>query len=177
MKGKKIVILLIGIIIIACASLIYLTTSNEDNNSSNSQDTPIYGETISINGFDCKVGNKYTGGNITIDNSGIQTYGTNNGSIYITVYNNNEEGDNIYNGDISYFAYGESNVDDNPQRQNITVNGHDILYVIQHSDTRGDYRLAFFKVADKRVLIEWVGSEIDNDIKNIINSFYQLNEK
>ena len=107
---------------------------------------------------------------------GIETYGTyESDSIYITVFDNSKQGDKVYQGDIDYFAYGIANKDNNPKRENITIANHTILYVTQHSDTRGDYRLAFFEVNGQKVLIEWLGHEITPDIKSIIYSFYELN--
>ena len=172
--NKKILSLIIVLIILIVVSFGVLNFSNSDNANNTSVKHDLKGEKINLNGYTCMIPESYQNGNSS-NQTGISIYGTDNGTIYVTVYNNDEDGDYVHNGDMSYFAYGENNVDNNPKIENITVDGHDILYVIQHSDIRGDYRLAFFTVNDKRVLIEWLGNDINDDVKNIINSFYELN--
>ncbi|MEA4956816.1 hypothetical protein SDC9_07360 [bioreactor metagenome] len=176
-KNMVIIGIIIIIILIAGAYFIFNNQNNEkiDKNLNNNQSFEISGEKIAINGLTTMITNKYTNGTINTS-SGIETYGKyNDGSIYVTVYDNSAQGEKVYNGDIDYFAYGIANEDNNPQRENITIGNHSILYVTQHSDTRGDYRLAFFEVNGKKVLIEWLGNEITPDIENIIYGFYKLN--
>ncbi|MDR0900498.1 MAG: hypothetical protein LBM26_02455 [Methanobrevibacter sp.] len=144
------------------------------NNSNIDRSIEIKGKEIAINGLKCLIPNSYQKGSIVVK-PGINTYEGMNGSIYITVYNNSNEGNAVYNGDLEYFAYGKFNEDNNPKRENITLEGHDILYVTQHSDIRGNYRLTYFKVNDKKVMIEYLGNELTDDIKTIILSFYKLN--
>ncbi|MCL2156734.1 MAG: hypothetical protein FWH54_01790 [Methanobrevibacter sp.] len=177
--NKKNLVWLIVIIIVICAIATYLiyTSTLTSENSSNNIDSNIElkGDEIKINGFTCMIPSSYTNGTLK-KSQGIETYGTyESDSIYITVYDNSPEGDKVYQGDIDYFAYGIANKDNNPKKENITIANHTILYVTQHSNTRGDYRLAFFEVNGKKVLIEWLGSEVTPDIKNIIYSFYKLN--
>jgi len=178
--NKKILAILIVIIIIVSGLAIYLSyfstlssesTLTEDNNSA----IELYGEETVINRFMCMIPSSYANGTLK-KSPGIETYGTyESDSIYITVFDNSEQGNKVYQGDIDYFAYGIHNKDNNPKRENITIANNTILYVIQHSDTRGDYRLVFFEVNGQKVLIEWLGHEITPDIKNIIYSFYKLN--
>jgi hypothetical protein len=175
--NKKILAILIVIIIIICGLAIYLSyfTSYENNINNNDSAIELKGEKTIINGFTSIIPSSYTNGTIK-KSPGIETYGTyESDSIYITVFDNSKQGDRVYQGDIDYFAYGIANKDNDPKRDNITIDNHTILYVTQHSDTRGDYRLAFFEVNDKKVLIEWLGQEITPDIKTIIYSFYKLN--
>lgn len=179
-----ILLVIIGIIAIS-SSYFFFTSENTQNleierdsqniiNNNLSNDSPIElkGKETIINELKCLIPNSYQNGSIIIK-PGINTYGTENGSIYITVYNDSKEGNAVYDGDLEYFAYGKFNKDNNPTRQNITIDGHDILYVIQHSDIRGDYRLTYFKVNDKKVMIEYLGNDITTDIENIIISFYK----
>ncbi|KZX16920.1 hypothetical protein MBCUT_04710 [Methanobrevibacter cuticularis] len=148
------------------------TNSNETHDDDNFK---LEGNEITINGLKTMIPNSYSNGTLKTS-SGIETYGTySTDAIYITVYDNSSKGDAVYQGDIDYFAYGIANKDNNPKRENITLDTHDILYVMQHSDTRGNYRLIFMKVNEKKVLIEWLGNEITPDIKNIVYSFYELN--
>ena len=178
--NKKILAILILIIVIICGLAIYFSYSSYFSlktslMNGNSSAIELYGEEITINKLKCMIPNSYANGTLK-KSPGIETYGTyESDSIYITVYDNSEEGNNVYQGDIDYFAYGIANEDDNPKRENITIANHTILYVTQHSDTRGDYRLAFFEVNGQKVLIEWLGSEVTPDIENIIYSFYKLN--
>ncbi|MCL2115190.1 MAG: hypothetical protein FWH29_03095 [Methanobrevibacter sp.] len=178
--NKKVSAILIVIIIMICGVAIYLSNfsglSSENTLTDNdSLAIELEGEEIIINGFTCMIPSSYANGTIK-KSPGIETYGTyESDSIYITVYDNSPEGDKVYQGDIDYFAYGIANKDNNPKRENVTIANHTILYVTQHSDTRGDYRLAFFEVNGKKVLIEWLGHEISPEIKNIIHSFYKLN--
>lgn len=177
--NKKVLAILIGIIIIisGVAILSYLSNLSPESTllDDSSSAIELKGEKVTINGFNCIIPSSYANGTIK-KSLGIETYGTyESDSIYITVFDNSKQGDKVYQGDIDYFAYGIANKDNNPKRENITILNHSILYVTQHSDTRGDYRLAFFEVNDKKVLIEWLGTEITPDIKNIIYSFYKLN--
>lgn len=177
--NKKVLAILIVIIIIVGGIAIYLsylsTLSSENNLSDNNSAIELKGEKIAINGLNCMIPSSYANGTIK-KSPGIETYGTyESDSIYITVYDNSNQGAKVYQGDIDYFAYGIANNDNNPKRENVTILDHTILYVTQHSDTRGDYRLAFFEVDGKKVLIEWLGNEITPDIETIIYSFYKLN--
>lgn len=148
-------------------------TTNSIN--SNNQSFDLKGKKSNINGLATIIPDKYSNGTIK-PSSGIETYGKyDDDSIYVTVYDNSADGNRVYQGDIDYFAYGIGNKDNNPRRENITLFNNEILYVIQHSNTRGDYRLVFFQVNDKKVLIEWLGTEITPDVKNIIYGFYTLN--
>lgn len=187
--NKKILGIIVIILVLICGSAIYFgynnninnvfsdTSSNNSNNTENIHDESISlkGEKITINGLATMIPDRYANGTIKTS-SGIETYGKyDDDSIYVTVYDNSDEGNKVYQGDIDYFAYGIANKDNNPKRENITIANQTILYVTQHSDTRGDYRLAFFEVNGKKILIEWLGSEITPDIKNIIYGFYKLN--
>jgi len=175
--NKKSFAILLVIIIMICGIAIYLNFSTSPENILNGNGTEIElkGEKKIINGLTCMIPSSYSNGTIK-KSPGIETYGTyQSDSIYITVYDISKQGDKVYQGDIDYFAYGIANKDNNPKRENITIANHTILYVTQHSNTRGDYRLAFFEVNGKKVLIEWLGSEITPDIENIIHSFYKLN--
>jgi len=174
--NKKILAIIIVIIIMICGIAIYLNFSTPENIlKGNDSDIELKGEKTIINGLTCMIPSSYSNGTIK-KSPGIETYGTyQSDSIYITVYDISKQGDKVYQGDIDYFAYGIANKDNNPKRENITMANHTILYVTQHSDTRGDYRLAFFEVNGQKVLIEWLGTEITPDIKNIIYSFYKLN--
>jgi hypothetical protein len=155
--------------------LIYFSTHENILTNDNNPAIELNGEKLVINGLTCMIPSNYSNGTIK-KSPGIETYGTyQSDSIYITVYDISKQGDEVYQGDIDYFAYGIANKDNNPKRENITMANHTILYVTQHSDTRGDYRLAFFEVNGQKVLIEWLGTEITPDIKNIIHSFYKLN--
>ena len=162
-----IIIIVIAIIIV---SLSYLT--NNDNNNLNKRNVELSGEEVKINGLKTLIPESYQDGEI-VEKPGINTYQTKNGSIYVTVYNNSKDGDNVYNGDMDYFAYGKSNEDKLLKRENITINGYEVLYVSQYSKLRGNYRLAFFKAKDKRIMIEWVGDSLSSDIENIILGFYR----
>ncbi|RBQ23342.1 hypothetical protein ALNOE001_09010 [Candidatus Methanobinarius endosymbioticus] len=148
---------------------------DKNNISSINESLNLKEEKTNINGLATMIPAKYSNG--TIKNSpGIQTYGKyDEDSIYVTVYDDSSDGNEVYQGDIDYFASGIGNKDNNPKQETVTILSNEILYVTQHSDTRGDYRLAFFKVNDKKVLIEWLGTEITPDIKNIIYGFYELN--
>ena len=178
--NKKVLTLLIVIVIMICGLATYfhyISTLPSGNTLTNNSDSAIEleGDELMINGFTCMIPNSYANGTLK-KSPGIETYGTyQSDSIYITVYDNSQEGNKVYQGDIDYFAYGIANKDNNPKRENITIANHTTLYVSQHSDTRGDYRLIFFEVNGKKVLIEWLGNEITPDIKNIIYSFYILN--
>ena len=194
MNKKNIII--IGIIIIICiigAYFIFSSLNNQNNSNNNSNNTndiintnnninnigdesfELKGEKTTINGLITMIPSKYSNGTIKAS-SGIETYGKyDDDSIYITVYDDSSQGEKVYQGDIDYFAYGIGNKDNNPKKENITIANHTILYVTQHSDTRGDYRLAFFEVNGKKVLIEWLGNEVTPDIENIIQGFYKLN--
>lgn len=187
--NKKILGIIFIIIVLICGSAIYLNYSNNINNSFSNitsktinntenainENIDLKGEKTTINGLNTMIPDKYANGTIK-SSSGIETYGKyDDDSIYVTVYDNSPAGDKVYQGDIDYFAYGIANKDNNPKRENITLANHTILYVIQHSDTRGDYRLAFFEVSGQKVLIEWLGNEVTPDIKNIIYGFYELN--
>ena len=187
--NKKNFGIIIIIIILICGLSIYFIYNNINNgkdsniifNNSNdaknisNENIDLKGEKITINGLTTMIPDRYANGTIKTS-PGIETYGKyDDDSIYVTVYSNSKEGNRVYQGDIDYFAYGIGNKDNNPKRQNITIANHNILYVIQHSDSRGDYRLVFFEVNGKKVLIEWLGEEITPDIKNIIYGFYELN--
>ncbi|OWT32989.1 hypothetical protein BGI41_04775 [Methanobrevibacter sp. 87.7] len=165
--------IIILIIIIAGITLIY-NNSNNNINFTNNNKISLEGKNTTINGYNCMIPDQYQNGCVT-NKTSYSLYGTDNDSLYITVYSNDDDGDKMYNSDMSYFAEGENNQDTGLKTENTTVDNHQILYVSLHSETRGDYRLAFFKVKDKRVMIEWLGNDINNNIKNIINSFYQLN--
>ncbi|MDR2967933.1 MAG: hypothetical protein LBU74_08310 [Methanobacteriaceae archaeon] len=177
--NKKVLAISVVAIIMICGVAIYLShTSNLSPEKTLNDDNSVIelkGEKIIINGLSSMIPSSYANGTLK-KSPGIETYGTyESDSIYITVYDNSKQGDKVYQGDIDYFAYGIANKDNNPKIENITIANHAILYVTQHSDTRGDYRLAFFKVNGQKVLIEWLGNEITPDIKNIIYSFYKLN--
>lgn len=89
--------------------------------------------------------NGYSYGIIKIS-SGIKTYRKyKEDSIYIKVYNDSSDGNNIYQGNVDYFTYGIANQDNNPKRENMTLFNNKILYVTQHSDARRDYRLVFLQ--------------------------------
>jgi len=183
---NKITLGIIIIIVLICGLAIYFTFNNNDidnninNNDSNNNTKINYkielkGEKTIINGLTTMMPERYTNGTIK-KSSGIETYGKyNDDSIYITVYDDSQDGNKVYQGDIDYFAYGIANKDNNPKRENITIANHSILYVNQHSNTRGEYRLVFFEVNGKKVLIEWLGDEVILDIENIIYGFYELN--
>ena len=168
--------LLIGgiIILIIIIAGIFILSDNTNNPSSTNNNTNLEGKNTTINGYSCMIPDNYQNGCVT-NKTGYSLYGTDNDSLYITVYSNDDDGDKMYNSDMSYFAQGENNQDTGLKTENTTINNHQILYVSLHSETRGDYKLAFFKVKDKRVMIEWLGNDINDNIKNIINSFYQLN--
>ena len=176
--NKKILAILIMIIVMICGLAIYLNFSISPENilaSDNGSDIELKGDETIVNGFTCMIPSRYANGTIK-KSPGIETYGTyQSDSIYITVYDISKQGNKVYQGDIDYFAYGIANKDNNPKRENITIANHTILYVTQHSQSRGDYRLAFFEVNGHKVLIEWLGHEITPDIQNIIYSFYKLN--
>ncbi|KZX10104.1 hypothetical protein [Methanobrevibacter filiformis] len=175
-KLSYIAIIIIVIAIILLFSFSYFTNfninnSSNSNNSINSKEFNLSGEEVTINGLRTLIPKSYQNGEIIVK-PGINTYQTKNGSIYVTVYSDSKDGDSVYDGDMEYFAYGKFNEDKNPKRENITLNNQNILYVTQHSDIRGDYRLAFFEAKNKRVMIEWVGSNLSDDVKNIILGFY-----
>jgi hypothetical protein len=193
MNRKKLVI--ITTLILICIIGAYFIFNNnilndnfDDNNDGNidfgnerinirstNETVDLKGEKTKINGLYTMIPDRYSNGTIKTS-SGIETYGKyDDDSIYVTVYTDSADGNKVYQGDIDYFAYGIANQDNDPKRTKITLFNNEILYVIQHSDTRGDYRLAFFKVNDKKVFIEWLGTEIAPDIKNIIYGFYKLN--
>lgn len=193
MNKKNIIIIGIIIICIIGAYFIFSSLNNQNNSNNNSNNVndiintnnninnisdesfELKGEKTTINGLITMIPSKYSNGTIKAS-SGIETYGKyDDDSIYITVYDDSSQGEKVYQGDIDYFAYGIANNDNNPDRENITIANHTILYVTQHSDTRGDYRLAFFEVNGKKVLIEWLGNEVTPDIENIIQGFYKLN--
>ena len=178
--SKKFFALFTVSIIMGCGIAIYLSffSTSLENIVIKGNDSAIElkGEKTVINRVTCMIPHSYANGTIK-KSQGIETYGTyKSDSIYITVYDISKQGDKVYQGDIDYFAYGIANKDNNPKRENITMADHTILYVTQHSQTRGDYRLAFFEVNGQKVLIEWLGHEITPDIKNIIYSFYMLNK-
>lgn len=172
--NRKTLISGIIILIIIIAGLIVFTVNNNDQSVSNNNTANLTGKNTTINGYTCMIPDNYQNGCVT-SKTGYDLYGTSNDSLYITVYNNDGDGDNMYNNDYAYFAEGENNQDTGLSTENTTVNGHNIYYVSLHSNTRGDYRLAFFSVNNKRVMIEWLGNNINPDIQNIINSFYALN--
>jgi hypothetical protein len=174
MNKKIIGLLILFIIALGGFSISSLYTTNNINNTNNT--SQLIGEQNTINGLKCKIPDTYLGGSLNTSTPGIQTYGTyKTDQIYITVYSPDNNGNKVYQGDVDYFINGIGNTDVNQAKENKTINGHNIQYISQHSNTRGDYRLAFFQVGEKKVLIEWLGSSITPDIENIINSFYQLN--
>jgi len=179
--NKKILGLMFILIVIICGLNIYFNYNNSNdvvntnNHTSNYESIELKGEKTTINGLSTMIPDRYANGTIR-PSPGIETYGKyDDDIIYVTVFDNSPQGNKVYQGDIDYFAYGIANKDNNPKRENITIANHTILYVTQHSNTRGDYRLAFFEVNGKKVLIEWLGNEITPDIKNIIYGFYKLN--
>jgi len=179
--NKKILGLIFILIVIICGLTIYFIYNNSNdiantnNHTNNDENIDLKGEKTTINGLTTMIPDRYANGTIK-KSPGIETYGKyEDDSIYVTVYDNSPAGDKVYQGDIDYFAYGIANKDNNPKRENITIATHTILYVTQNSDTRGDYRLVFFEVNGKKVLIEWLGDKITPDIKNIIYGFYELN--
>lgn len=159
------------IVIIIIAGLIVM---NNHSNNSNITNSNLNGKVTKINEYKCMIPKEYQNGNVT-NYEGYSLYGTDNDTLYITVYNNDNGGDTMYNGDWAYFAKGENNIDKGPTTENRTLNGHDIVYVALKSEQRGEYRLAFFDVKGKRIMIEWLGNDINPSINNIINSFYALN--
>lgn len=169
MNRKTLIIGIIILIMLIAGLMIF-------NNSSNTKttNTTFNGVKTNINEYSCMIPKEYQNGNVT-NHPGYGLYGTDNDTLYITVYSNDKNGNDMYNGDWDYFAKGENNVDEGPKTENITYDGHEIVYVALHSNTRGDYRLAFFEVKGKRVMLEWRGNDINPNIANIINSFYALN--
>lgn len=188
MNRKKLAIITILIVLVCIIGAYFIfdnntilnNNSNNNNNeidniTSTNETLDLKGKKTNINGLVTMIPDKYSNGTIKTS-SGIETYGKyDDDSIYVTVYSNSSAGNRVYQGDIDYFAYGIANKDNNPKRENITLFDNEILYVTQYSDTRGEYRLAFFQVNDKKVLIEWLGTEITPNIKNIIYGFYELN--
>lgn len=173
--NRKALIIGIIILIIIIAGIVIFSNTNNQGTSSENDNVNLTGKNTSINGYTCMIPDSYQNGCVT-NKTGYGLYGTSNDSLYITVYNNDADGDQMYNSDYSYFAEGENNQDTGLTCENKTVDGHQITYVGLHSETRGDYRLAFFNVNNKRVMIEWLGSDVNDDIKNIIDSFYILNK-
>jgi len=176
MKKKVIGLLILFIIVLGGFAISSFYSTDITQNNTNNSSQQLTGEKTMINGLTCMIPSSYQGGSLNTSTPGIETYGTyQNDQIYVTVYSPNSNGNKVYQGDIDYFVNNIGNTDINQGKENTTVNGHQIQYISQHSNTRGDYRLAFFQVGDKKVLIEWLGSSITQKIKNIINSFYQLN--
>ncbi len=171
--NKKTILIGIIILVIVLAGLIIINHDSGDSSSGNTSQS-FSGVKTEINGYSCMIPEEYQNGNLT-DYPGYGLYGTDNDTLYITVYSNDNDGDTMYNGDWAYFAEGENNEDEGPTTENRTLDGHEIVYVALHSESRGDYRLAFFEVNGKRVMLEWRGSDINPGISNIINSFYALN--
>lgn len=168
-------ILIGGIIVIIIIITIGIIINDNDNNNQNyDNNMSLEGKNTTINGYEILIPVSYQNGCVT-DKDGYSLYGTDNDSLYITVYNNDKAGDNMYNSDYAYFAQGENNDDTGLKTENTTVSNHQIEYVSLHSESRGDYRLAFFKVKNKRILVEWLGNNLNNDIKTIIDSSYEYN--
>jgi hypothetical protein len=181
--GIIIIVLICGLGIYFAYDNIFNSNSTDNNSNSglninnniNNENIDLKGEKTTINGLTTMIPDRYADGTIK-PSPGIETYGKyDDDSIYVTVYDDSPEGMKVYQGDIDYFAYGISNSDKNLKKENITLANHTILYVGQHSDSRGDYSLVFFEVNGKKVLIEWLGQEITPDIKNIIYGFYESN--
>ena len=124
-------------------------------------------------GIKFKLPEKYISGILLSGNviDGVETghsYESNDGGLFIKVYlsgENSSERDNEYN----------SYMDSNSAVEVLTISGHEII--VAHNDTNSQpFSIAFFEVNGNEIVIKWDGANIDEYIKAIIASFYELNK-
>ncbi len=166
---KKYLYILIIVIIIAIIAIAGVFLSGPANNNETTIDTNNW-NSKELAGIKFKVPEKYSSG---ISMTGSVIDGKETGNVYesngllINVY---LSGENLTDRDNEYDSYMKSNA----STEIIKISGNDVT--IAHNDTSSQsFSVAFFEVGGNQIVIKWDGNTINNEIKAIIASFYELN--
>ena len=168
---KKYIYVLITVII-AIIAIVGIYTSQTTINNEKISDSSNW-QVKELTGVKFKLPEKYSSGVLLSGNviDGVETghsYQSNEGGLVINIALSGENSTEI---DKEYNSYMKSN----SSTEIFNISGHDITVVHNESNPQ-PISIAFFELNGNKIVIKWNDTNINEDIKAIIASFYELNK-